>query len=72
MPFLSESMKIEKIEELVANLHDKIDKITWSLNHGLIFKKFYRVIHFNQKVLLKPYIDMNTTLREKRKKNFKK
>ena len=35
-------------------------------------KKFLREIKFNQKVLLKPYIDMNTTLREKVKKNFKK
>ena len=29
-------------------------------NHGLVLKKVHRVIKFNQKALLKPFIDMNT------------
>ena len=29
-----------------------------ALNHGLIFKKFLRVIKFNQKDQLKPYIEL--------------
>ena len=29
-------------------------------NHGLVSKKFHRVIQFNQNARLKPYIDMNT------------
>ena len=33
-----------------------------ALNHGLILKKVHTVIQFNQKVWLKPYIDMNTKL----------
>ena len=33
-------------------------------------KKVYRVITFKQKAWLKPYIDMNTKLRQKAKNNF--
>ena len=34
------------------------------LNHGLVLKKVYGVIKFNQNAWLKPYIDMNTDLRK--------
>ena len=43
-----------------------------ALNHGLILKKEHRVIQFNQKRWLKPYIDMNTKLRTKAKSDFEK
>ena len=42
-PFLPERMKIEKVEKLVANLHDKtewvihIRNLMLALNHGLVF-----------------------------------
>ena len=48
--FLPERMKIEKVEKLVANLHDKteyvihIRNLKQALNHGLILKKVHRVI----------------------------
>ena len=42
------------------------------LNHGLVFKKVYRVIQFNQKDWLKPYIDMNTKLTKEAKNDFEK
>ena len=66
-------MKIEKVEKLVANLHDKteyvihIRNLKQALNHGLVLKKVHRVIKFNQNAWLKPYIDMNTDLKEKQK-----
>ena len=43
-----------------------------ALNHGLILKKVHRVIKFNQKAWIKPYIDMNTKLRQKATNNFEK
>ena len=72
-------MKIKKIERLATSLHDKSEYVILLRNlkqvlyHRLVLKKLHRVIKFNQKVLLKPYIDMNTKLWKKAKKNnFKK
>ena len=47
-----------------------IRNLEQALNHGLILEKVHRVIKLNQKDWLKPYIDMNTKLREKTKTNF--
>ena len=38
-----------------------------ALNHGLVLSKVKRVIKFNQKAQLKPYININTKLRKKLK-----
>ena len=65
-------------EKLVTNLHDKIDyvihirNIKQALHHGLILINIHRVIRFNQNAWLKPYIDLNTKLRQKAKNNFEK
>ena len=62
-------MKVKKFEKLVTNLRDKSEYVIYIrnlkqvLNHGLILKKVHRVIKFNQKAWLKPYIYMNTKLR---------
>ena len=75
---LTERMKLERVKKLVTNLHDKteyvihITNLKQALNHGLSLKKVHRVIKFNQKAWLKPYIDMNTKLRQKSKNNFEK
>ena len=69
-------MKIEKVEKLVANLHNKteyfihIRNLKQTLYHGLVLKKVHRVIKFNQNAWLKPYIDMSADLRKKAKKDF--
>ena len=42
------------------------------LNHGLILKKVYRAISFNQSEWQKPYIDMNNELRQKGTNDFDK
>ena len=62
-------MKIEKFQKLVANLHDLIYIVIYI---GLALKNVHRVIKFNQKELLKPYIDMNTDLRKVAKNDFEK
>ena len=78
LPFLSERMEINKCKKLVCNLYDKkkyvvhINSLKQALNHGLKFKKIHRIIEFNQKAWLKPYIDMNTELRTLAKNDFEK
>ena len=71
-------MKIEKIEELVANLHDKtecvihIRNFKQTLNHEFVLKRVYKVIKFNQNASLELYIVINTDLRKKGKNDFEK
>ena len=44
-----------------------------ALNNGLKLKKVHRVIQFNQKAWLKPYIDINKKIKKKKQKiNLKK
>ena len=44
-------MKIEKVEKLVANLHDKTEyvihmrNLQQALNHGLLLKRVHKVIN---------------------------
>ena len=70
LPFLSERMEVNKCKKLVCNLFNKkryvihINVLKQVLNHGLKLKKIHRVIEFNKKEWLKPYIDMNTELRK--------
>ena len=67
-----------KVGKLVTNLHDKteyaihIRNLNHVVNHGLVLKKVQKVIEFDQKPWLKPYIDMNLKLRQKSKNNFEK
>ena len=71
-------MKIGKVEKLVANLHDKTEYVIHiknskqALNHGLVLRKVYKVIKFNQNASLKSYIYINTDLRKKAKNDFEK
>ena len=63
-------MNLKKFKKLVTNLHNKneyvihIRNLKEALNHGLV----HRVKKLSQKAWLKPYIDMNTKLRQKVKK----
>ena len=78
LPFLSERMEINRCKKLVCNLFNKkkyvthINSLKQALNHGLKLKKIHRVIEFNQKEWLKPYIDTNTELRKASKNDFEK
>ena len=70
--------KIEKCNKLVCSIHDKENNVVHirilkqALSHELILKRVHRVIQFNQKAWLKPYIDMNTELRTEAKNYFEK
>ena len=75
MPFLTENKNF-KSQKNVTDLHDKseyvihVTNLKEALNHRLVLKKVHRVINFNKKTWLKPYIDINTKLRKKAKTNF--
>ena len=62
----------------MGNLYHKeehvihIRNLKQTLNYGLVLIKVNRIISFNQKAWLKPYIAMNTDLRKKRKNDFEK
>ena len=77
LPFLPGRIKIKR-QKLAANLHDKteyaihIRSLKEALNNELVLKKVHVVIKFNQNAQLKPYIDMNTYLRQKAKNEFEK
>ena len=66
LPFLPERKKSKKCKKLVCNIHNKENYVVHvrvlkrALNHGLILKRVHKVIQFNKKALLKPYIDMST------------
>ena len=76
--FLPERKKIEKRDKLVCNIQHKekyvvhIRALTQALNRRSILKNIHRVIQFNQKAWLKPYIDMNTKKRKGAKNEFEK
>ena len=78
LPFLPERKEVNKYEKLICSMEDKEkyavhnSALKQALNHGLILKKVHRVIKFNQKAWLKPYIDINTKKRMEAKNKFEK
>ena len=78
LPFLPERRKINKVSKLVGTIEDKekyivnISALKQALNNGLKLKKIHRIIQFDQKAWLKPYIEMNTKLRAGAKNDFEK
>ena len=78
LPFLPERKKVEKVEKLICSMEIKqkyvihIRDLKQGLNHELKLRKVHRVITFNQKAWLKPYIDMNTKIRTDAKNEFEK
>ena len=75
LPFLPKRMNIEKVEKLVASLHDKTEyvihiNLKQVLNYKLELKKLHRVIRFNQESYLKPYVDVNNDVIKAAKTDF--
>ena len=65
-----------KVEKLICSIGDNekyvihIRALKQGLNYGLKLKRVHRVLKFNQRAWLKPYIDMNTELRTEAEKIF--
>ena len=59
---------IEDVKEYIIH----ISALKQALNHSLKLKNVHRVIRFNQQAWLKPYIDMNTSLRKQGNNEFEK
>ena len=75
--FYPKEKKLKKLKNLSAVQKTKkyvihIRALKQALNHGLKLKEVHRLIKFNQKSRLKPYIDMNTKLRTNAKNEFEK
>ena len=68
----------EKTNKLVLNLNDKekyvihIRTLQFYLKQGLKLKKIHRAIKFEQKEVLKPYIEFNTEKRKNARNDFEK
>ena len=70
--------KLGKVEKLICSIEDKekyvihIRALKQTLKNGLKLKELHKIIKFQQKSWLKPYIDMNTQLRKEAKSKFEK
>lgn len=67
-----------KHPKLLLTLYDKSNYVIhhamlkWVLMHGLKLKKIHRVLQFDERPWLKPYIDLNTALRTRATNEFEK
>ena len=70
--------KDEKTNKIILNLNDKnkyvvhIGTLQFYLKHGLKLKKIHRAIKFEQKEILKPYIEFSTEKRKNARNDFEK
>jgi len=78
LPFLPETKCPPNSEgkKLLTTLEHKKNYVCHYVNlkqaiqHGLVLQKIHRILKFNQKPWLKPYIDLNTSLRQMSKNKF--
>ena len=70
--------KDEKTPKLILNLNDKenyvvhIRTLKFYLNKGMKLKKVHRMVKFQQRCWLKPWVDFNTQKRKEAKSDFEK
>ena len=78
IPLAPENITINKIDKLTLNLNNKIKYILHLknlqlyLSLGLKLTKIHKVLAFEQKDWMRPYIDLNTNLRTASKNDFEK
>ena len=78
LPFMWQKIRVNRVEKLVPNLHDKkkyvihVKTLKQALDHGLVLEKIHRVIQFKQSAWMKEYIDFNTRLRTVAGNDFEK
>lgn len=80
LPFCPENVCLggSKDKKLIPNLHNKTNyvihyrNLKQCLESGLSLVKIHRVLKFEQKPWLKPYIDLNTRMRSMAKSDFEK
>ena len=78
LPFMCEKIRVNGVEKLVPNLHDKkkyvihVKALKQALHHGLVLGRIHRVIQFKQSAWMKEYINFNTRLRMVAKNDFEK
>ena len=78
LPIMCEKIRVNGVEKLVPNLHDKkkyvihVKALKQALDHGLVLEKIHRVIQFKQSAWMKEYIDFNTRFRTVAKNDFGK
>ena len=77
-PLAPESLLINKIYKLTPNLYNKtkyilhLKNLQLYLSLGLKLTKIHKVLAFDQKDWMRPYIDLNTNLRTASKNDFEK
>lgn len=81
-PFCAEKMKVPgsrgNIEKLLLTLNNKRNYVIhqtmlkMALQQGLELKKIHRVLSFRQDKFLKPYIELNTSMRQRATNEFEK
>ena len=77
-PLAPENITINEIDELTPNLNNKtkyilhLKSLPHYLSFGLKLTKIHKVLAFDQKDWMKPYIDLNTNLRTASKNDFEK
>ena len=73
-----ESPKVNKVEKLIPNLHNKTkyvvhhETLKFYQSHGLKITKVHRGVTFEESEWMKPYIELNTKLRAQAANNFEK